>query len=93
MKILLDSIVLLKKIKIDLFFSGEYKKCTTNINNLYLNKHLISSKNLETLNYFSRAIKSRNILKKLKYFKKSGVYRQSTLENIILIIGLLLNKV
>ena len=76
------------------FFSGEYKKwCTTNIKNLYLNKHFISSKNLETLNYFSRAIKSRNILKKLKYFKKSGVYRQSTLENIILIIGLLLNKV
>ena len=76
------------------FFSGDYKKwCTINIKNLYLNKHFISSKNLETLNYFSRALKSRNILNKLKYFRKSGVYRQSKLENIILIIGLLLNKV
>ena len=75
------------------FFSGEYKNwCNINIKNLYLNKNLISTNNLETLNYFSKAIKSKNIFEKIKYFKKSGVYRQSTLENIILIIGLLLNK-
>ncbi len=76
------------------FFSGEYKKwCKINIKNLYLNKHSISKRNLETLKFFSIAIKSKNIFEKIIYFKKSGVYRQSHIENIILIIGLLLNKV
>ena len=75
------------------FFSGEYKNwCNINIKNLYLNKNLITTNNLKTLNYFSKAIESTNIFEKIKYFKKSGVYRQSTPENIILIIGLLLNK-
>ena len=76
------------------FFSGEYKKwCDINIKNLYLNKNVLSINNIKTLNYFSRARESKNIFEKIINFKRSGVYRQSYLENIILIIGLLLNKV
>ncbi len=76
------------------FFSGEYKIwCDINLNNLYVNKDLISTENLDTLNNFSKAKKSKNFLKKMKYFYQSGVYRQSNIENIILIIGLFLNKV
>ncbi len=80
--------------RLNYFFSGKYKKwCDINIKNLYLNKDYISEKNLETLNFFSKALGSNTIFEKIIYFKKSGVYRQSIVENIILIIGILLNKV
>ncbi len=80
--------------RLNYFFSGEYKKwCDLNIKNLYLNKNVISKDNLKTLNYFSKARDSKNVFSKLRNFKKSGVFRQTYLENLILIFGLLLNKV
>ena len=82
-----------KYLRLIYFFSGEYKRwCDININNLNLNKKIISPKYATTLTYFSRARESKNIIEKIKFFKRSGVYRQSNFENIILLIGLLLNK-
>ncbi len=83
-----------KVIRFKKFYSGEFKRwCDINIKNLYLNKKNITKKNLITLQYFSNARESKNIFMKLKYFFKSGVYRQSLSENLIFIFGLLLDKV
>ena len=76
------------------FFSGNYKRwCQINIKNLYKNKELMTRNNLEILSCFSAAIGSRNPVRKIYEFKKSGVFRQSKLETIFLIVGLLLNKI
>ena len=42
---------------------------------------------------FLNARRSRNPIQKIYFYLKSGVYRQSKIENIILTIGLLLNKI
>lgn len=86
---------LLEKIKRLLYFlSGKYKYwCNTNIKNLNLNKDVFSLNNLEVLDYFSKARNSKNLFSKIKYYKKSGVYRQSKMENIIFIVGLVFNKI
>ena len=53
----------------------------------------MTKNNLEILSCFSAAIGSRNPVRKIYEFKKSGVFRQSKLETIFLIVGLLLNKI
>lgn len=83
-----------KSKRLFLFFSGKYKDwCEINMNNLKLNKDIFSKNNLRVLNYFLSARKSNHFIKKIKNYKKSGVYRQSKIENIIFLIGLLLNKI
>ena len=76
------------------FFSGNYKNwCDININNLYINKKFLTKNNLETLNDFANARNTNNLIKKINLFLRSGVYRQSRIETLLLIIGLLLNKI
>ncbi len=76
------------------FLMGNFREWTDiNINNLLKNKNCITKKNLKTLYYFEKARKAKNPFKKIRNYLKSGVYRQSKLENIVLIIGLLLNKI
>ncbi len=76
------------------FASGKVKTwLDSNIENLSKYKYLISKKNIKVLEYFSKARKSRNVFKRIFYYFKSGVYRQSFLENLIFVIGLLLMKI
>lgn len=80
--------------RFDSFFSGKYKTwCDINIYNLYINKKLLTSDNLETLDDFANARNTKNFIKKINLFLRSGVYRQSKIETLLLIIGLLLNKI
>ena len=76
------------------FISGQYKYwLEVNIRNLKLNEDIFLKKNLKVLHYFSNTRKTKNPLRKIDYYIKSGVYRQSKIENIIMTIGLLLNKI
>ena len=76
------------------FISGKYKYwLDLNIRNLKQNEDIFSEENLKVLNFFSNARELRNPLRKFALFINSGVYRQSKIENIILTIGLLLNKI
>ena len=76
------------------FVSGKYQYwLEVNIRNLRQNEDIFSKENLKVLDYFSNARKSRNLIRKIVFFIKSGVYRQSKIETIILTIGLLLNKI
>ena len=76
------------------FASGKVKTwLDSNIGNLSKYKYLISKKNIKVLEYFSKARKSRNSLKRIFFYLRSGVYRQSCLENLIFLIGLLLKKI
>ena len=85
----IDKFIRLKK-----FFSGNFKNWTDiNISNLEINKKLMNTKSLQTLRNFKKARDSKNPLKRIFFFKKAGVYRQSSLENLIFLIGLLLNKI
>ena len=83
-----------KYTRLNSFFSGIFKSwIDINITNLKENKNLIKKENLEILEKFIRARNSRNPLVKLKYYIKSGVYRQSFIENSIFIFGILFNKI
>lgn len=53
---------------------------------------LFTEKNIEILDYFIKARRS-SLLKRLYYFHRAGVYRQSFLGNVGLLVGILLNKV
>ena len=76
------------------FFTGKYKYwLELNLNNLKQNEEIFSNKNLKVLHNFLNARRSRNPIQKIYFYLKSGVYRQSKIENIILTIGLLLNKI
>lgn len=80
--------------RLNSFFSGNYKRwCEININNLYKNKELITKRNLEILFHFTKARNSKNPIEKIIQFYKSGIFRQSKLETIFLVLGLLLNKI
>ena len=76
------------------FTSGKVKSwLDSNIENLSKHNYLLSKKNFIVLNHFSKARKSRNIFKRIFYYLRSGVYRQSSLENFIFFIGLLFRKI
>ena len=76
------------------FFLGNFKEWTdVNISNLLKNKNLIKKENLRTLQKFIDARNSNNIFHKIILYKNSGVFRQSFLENLIFIIGVILNKI
>lgn len=76
------------------FFSGSFKEWTNlNIKNLIINKKLLTTKNRIVLESFIKSRESKNFLKRIFFYIKSGVYRQTLSENIIFIIGILLNKI
>ena len=76
------------------FLSGKVKRWSDiNLENLLNFRYLLTKDNIEILGNFIKARRSRNILKKLNYFYKSGVFRQSNKETIIFTIGLILNMI
>ena len=76
------------------FLSGKVKRWSDiNLENLLKYKYLLTKDNIEILENFIKARRSRNILKKLNYFYKSGVFRQSNKETIIFTIGLILSMI
>tara|TARA_B100000989_G_scaffold152664_1_gene113890 strand:+ start:39 stop:983 length:945 start_codon:yes stop_codon:yes gene_type:complete len=80
--------------RLNKFFSGKFSEWSElNIKNLNRNKDLFKKNNLKTLKYFQKARESRNILKKLIFYLKSGVFRQSRIESLIFFIGVIFNKI
>ena len=76
------------------FLSGKVKRWSDiNLENLSNFRYLLTKDNIEILGNFIKARRSRNILKKLNYFYKSGVFRQSNKETIIFTIGLILSMI
>ena len=76
------------------FFSGSFKNwIDINLSNIENNKSLIESKNLKILENFIKSRNSKNPLKRIIFYRKSGVFRQSLLENLIFFIGILFNKI
>ena len=76
------------------FFNGSFKEWNNiNIINILKNKKLIQEKNLKTLQIYIEARNEKNIFLKILLFKKTGVFRQSLLENFIFSIGVILNKI
>ncbi len=76
------------------FFSGSFKNwIDINLSNIENNKSLIESKNLKILENFEKSRNSKNPLKRIIFYRKSGVFRQSSLENLIFFIGILFNKI
>ncbi len=63
-----------------------------NLQAIIKNQNLLIKRNQKTLTNF---IKARNsfLLKRIYYFKKSGVYRQTLIGNVALFIGILIKKV
>lgn len=81
-------------IRLKKFYSGNFKEWTDiNVNNLILNRSLITNENLRTLKTFIKSRNSNNILKRLNLYLKSGVFRQNSSENIIFLIGIALKKI
>lgn len=76
-----------------LFFKGVFaSKNRDNITNLNLNDNLLEARNKLVLNLYSKACSSTRLHKRVLYFLNSNARRQSSLENIIIFIGLILNK-
>ena len=76
------------------FLSGSFKKWNDiNIDNLIKNRSLISKENSLILLRFVNSRKSKSLPKRLFLYIRSGVYRQTISENIIFIIGIILNKI
>ena len=65
----------------------------SNIENLSKHKYLLSKNNLKIINNFSKARRSKNLFLRLFYFYRSGVYRQSSIENFVFIIGIIFKKI
>lgn len=64
----------------------------TNLKALSECRHSLTAENRQILNDFMGARQSR-LLKRLWLFKRSGIYRQTLLGNLGLLLGILLNKV
>ena len=76
------------------FASGKVKNwLDSNFENLNKNKSLLTKHNLKILYYFSKARRSKSIFKRLLYLYRSGVYRQSFVENVIFTIGIIFKKI
>ena len=75
-------------------FSRTFKSwINVNIKNLKTNKILIKKENLKILQDFTKARNSKNPFVRIKFYFKSGVFRQSSIENLIFIIGIFLGKI
>ncbi|MCQ9203148.1 MAG: glycosyltransferase [Prochlorococcus marinus CUG1436] len=76
------------------FASGKVKNwLDSNSENLNKNKSLLTKHNLKILYYFSKARRSKSVFKRLLYLYRSGVYRQSFVENVIFTIGIIFKKI
>lgn len=74
-------------------FSGKFKRWNDlNTDALQSNRMLLTAENRETLDDFTSA-RNCSFVKRLYYFKRSGIYRQTMLGNIGLILGAIFNKV
>tara|TARA_B100001093_G_scaffold96961_1_gene88933 strand:- start:13321 stop:14373 length:1053 start_codon:yes stop_codon:yes gene_type:complete len=72
---------------------GHFRKwCDMNLKNLSENKHLLTISNQRVLDDFIKARQS-TFFKRLYFFKRSGIYRQTLLGNLGLIIAVIFNKV
>ena len=82
------------KTRIIEFAFGKVKKWSdVNLKNLIKYKYLLEKDNIEVLENFLKARRSKNFFRKLYYYFKSGVYRQSKKESLIFAIGLLFNMI
>ena len=80
-------------IRIRKLLQGRFRAWTDiNLKTLLENKHLLTKSNQKVLENFIKARQS-NLLKRIYFFKKSGIYRQTLLGNFGLLLGILLNKV
>ena len=84
------------KAKFKRFFkllSGEYTSfIDENLNFLKLNENFLTKENRKVLNYIILSKKSK-LFKRIYYFFKAGAYRFSFLENLIIFLCLLINKI
>ncbi len=72
--------------------SGNFKiQNDHNLKSIINNQNLLIKSNRKTLNNFVKARNS-SLLKRIFYFAKSGVYRQTLIGNIALFIGILIKK-
>lgn len=82
-----------RMIRLHLIFSGEYRKWNEkNINALACRRDSLSPENIEIYDSFVTAFRCEEIFTRLKYLRKSGIYRQSILEDMILRAASLLNR-
>ena len=80
-------------IRIRKLLQGRFREWTDiNLKNLLDNKHLLTKSNQKVLENFIKARQS-TLLKRLYFFKKSGIYRQTLLGNFGLLVGIIFNKV
>ena len=79
--------------RIGMVMFGRFKHWNnTNIAPLYKHYAMLTPANKETLDNFTKGRKG-NFISRLWYLHKSGVYRQSFLGNIGLIVAAILNKI
>ncbi len=73
--------------------NGEFKKQNTiNLAAIKNNENLLTKKNKNCLNNFIRSRNS-NLIDRVLFFIKSKVYRQTTIGNIFLFLGIVLKKI
>ena len=73
--------------------NGEFKKQNTiNLAAIKNNENLLTKKNKNCLNNFIRSRNS-NLINRVLFFTKSKVYRQTTVGNIFLFLGIVLKKI
>ena len=73
--------------------NGEFKKQNTiNLAAIKNNENLLTKKNKNCLNNFIRSRNS-NLINRVLFFTKSKVYRQTTIGNIFLFLGIILKKI
>ena len=76
------------------FLSGKVKIWSdVYLKNLVNFRYLLTKENNEILENFLRARRSKNIFKKMNFYFKSGVFRQSNKESIVFTIGLIFNMI
>ena len=82
------------KSRIREFLLGKVKTWSdVNLKNLSNFRYLLTNENNEILENYISARRSKNIFKKLNFYLKSGVFRQSNKESMIFTIGLILNMI
>ena len=79
-------------IRIRKLFQGHLRESNDiNIKSLSENKHLLTKSNQKVLDDFIKARQS-TFFKRLYFFKRSGIYRQTLFDNFGLFLGIMLNK-
>lgn len=80
-------------VRIKSLFSGKFRRWNNlNIDALQINRTLLTVENLKILDDFTCA-RNFSVIKRMYYLKRSGIYRQTLLGNIGLIVSAIFNKV